>query len=59
MISPVDEEHFQTTVNVSVSNQFLGWIMALGDDVKITGPEEVVDRMKSEINRLINQYNLK
>ncbi len=56
MISPVDEEHFQTTVNVSVSNQFLGWIMALGDNVKITGPEEVVDQMKSEIIRLTKQY---
>ena len=56
-IVPVDEDHFQTTVNVSVSSQFLGWIMALGDDVKIIGPEEVVEQMKAEIRRLSEQYN--
>ena len=56
VIHPVDEEHFRTTVNVAVSNQFLGWIMALGGGVKITGPEEVVDRMKAEAARLYEQY---
>ncbi len=58
IISPVDEDHFRTTVNVSVSRQFLGWIMALGDDVKIVGPDEVVEQMKEEIKRLSSQYDL-
>ncbi|MBR6090832.1 MAG: WYL domain-containing protein, partial [Anaerolineaceae bacterium] len=57
-INPVDEEHFRTTVNVSVSNQFLGWIMALGDKVKIVSPDEVVEQMKSEISRLMGQYGI-
>ena len=58
-IKPVDEDHFQTVVNVSVSSQFLGWIMALGDRIKIVGPDEVVEQMKSEISRLMNQYGIK
>ncbi len=57
-IRPVDEHHFQTTVNVSVSSQFLGWILALGGKVKITAPDEVVELMRSEIRNLSRQYDL-
>ena len=35
---------------------FLGWIMALGDGVRITGPGPVVKRMKAEVRRLNAQY---
>lgn len=55
-ITPVNENHFQTVVNVAVSNQFLGWIMALGDGVKIISPASVVEQMKAEIRRLARQY---
>lgn len=55
-ITPVDENHFRTVVNVAVSNQFLGWIMALGDGVKIVSPASVVEQMKAEIRRLARQY---
>ena len=58
IINSVDQDHFRTTVNVSVSSQFLGWIMALGEKIKIVGPDEVVEQMKSEINRLMNQYGI-
>ena len=57
-ITPVDEDHFRTNVNVSVSSQFLGWIMSLGDKVRIVGPDEVVEQMKAEISRLMNQYDV-
>jgi predicted DNA-binding transcriptional regulator YafY len=56
IIAPVDESHFKTVVNVAISNQFLGWIMALGDGVKITSPASVVEQMKAEIKRLAAQY---
>ncbi len=55
-IKLVDEEYFRTTVNVAVSNQFLGWIMALGNGVKIVAPETVVERMKHEIKMLSDMY---
>ena len=57
-IVPVDENHFQTVVNVAVSNQFLGWIMALGDGIKIIAPDSVVKKMKAEIKRLSEQYDV-
>ncbi len=51
-----DEGHFIATVKVAVSQQFLHWVMALGDGVKIVGPEDVVQEAKEEIARLARQY---
>ena len=56
-ITPVDDEHFQTTVNVTVSPQFIGWVMALGKGIRITGPKAVVQRMRDEIRWLSEQYD--
>ena len=56
MLIPTDDEHFTVNVDVHVSRQFLGWVFSLGEDIKIVGPDEVVDEMKNEINRIINQY---
>lgn len=58
MMIPVDAEHFTVNVDVRVSGPFLGWIISLGEGVKIVGPDEVVGLMKMEIDRLINQYNI-
>lgn len=58
IINSVDPDHFRTTVNVSVSSQFLGWIIALGDKIRIVKPDEVVEQMKLEIIRLMNQYGI-
>ena len=41
----VDPEHFEIQVDVKISNQFLGWIIALGGDVLIKAPEDVKDKM--------------
>lgn len=51
-----DAEHFVVTVKVAVSKQFLSWVMALGNDAKIVGPENVVSQVKGELKRLIEQY---
>ena len=51
-----DDTHFKTNIDVSVSAQFIGWIIALGDGVKVTGPAEVVNKMKDEAKRLAKQY---
>ena len=53
---PKDENTFSVHVNVVPSNQFLGWIMSLGEGVKITGPDTVVHKMQDEVRRLTAQY---
>ena len=57
MLIPEDKDHFTVKVAVHVSNQFLGWIMSLGDGVKIIGPDEVVQQVQEEIERLRKQYS--
>lgn len=43
---PIDEEHSELNVYINVSQQFFGWIFSLGKDVKVVGPNEVVEQMK-------------
>ena len=56
MIHPKDSEHFSANVEVAVSRHFLGWIFALGDSIRITGPEKLVSQMKEEAARLSETY---
>lgn len=56
MIIPAGEEHFRINVRVAVSNQFFGWVFALGDDIKILGPEHVVSKVKEEVRKLGERY---
>lgn len=51
-----DDEHFIAVVTVAVSIQFLGWIISLGDGVKIVGPDSVVEQMKEQVYRLNDMY---
>ena len=55
-IIEADPDHFRTYVDVEVSDQFLGWIIALGDGIRISGPPQVIDQMKRITKRLQEQY---
>lgn len=55
-IIPTDENHFAVNVNVVVSGQFFGWLMALGNGVKLLWPENVVNQLKEEITKLNDIY---
>lgn len=46
----------ETSVDVALSNQFFGWIFALGTDVKIVGPKETVERFASALDELKQSY---
>ena len=52
----VHEGWSETTVSVAISDQFLGWIFALGTEVKITGPEEVAERFRKETAAIHGLY---
>lgn len=56
IIAPADQSHFTVNVNVAVSDQFLGWVFALGDGAKILGPENVVEQMKELMKKAIEKY---
>ncbi|MBO6016219.1 MAG: WYL domain-containing protein [Lachnospiraceae bacterium] len=56
-IRPSGEEGWtQTSVEVALSDQFFGWIFALGTDVKIISPDFVIERFRTEIASLGRWY---
>ena len=52
MIRPDGRDHFVTNVEVSVSDQFFGWIFGLGGQVRILSPADVVKKMKETAMRV-------
>ncbi|MBE5807458.1 MAG: WYL domain-containing transcriptional regulator [Clostridiales bacterium] len=55
-IDPIDKERFSAKVEVAMSDQFLCWIIALGEDVRLVGPQSAVARMQEIMRRLQRQY---
>ena len=53
---PIDKNRFEARVEVAVSQQFIGWIIGLGSEIRIKGPTPVVRQVQREIRRLIGQY---
>ncbi|MGN0711913.1 MAG: helix-turn-helix transcriptional regulator [Anaerovoracaceae bacterium] len=56
IFTKVDDEHFAVNVDVFASRQFLAWVIGLGEGIRITGPDFVVQQMKQEAERLMRQY---
>lgn len=53
---PAGEDRFRVNLTIDVSPLFFGWVLGLGDGVKIIGPEHVVEEMKNRIDRLALKY---
>lgn len=47
----------ETSVDVALSDQFLGWVFSLGTHVKIMEPKDVVNRFRDEIKNLDRLYD--
>ena len=55
----IDDDHVEIEVDVNVSDQFLGWIVSLGNEIKITGPEDVVEKMRKMLDERVRVYTKK
>jgi len=56
-IRPADKEGWsETIVEVAVSDQFFGWIFALGTKVRIVSPEEVKEKYTAEVTEILGAY---
>ena len=53
----VDNDYCTVRLQVALSAHFLGWIFALGEEVSIIGPDEVLDYVRQEVARIYGQYN--
>lgn len=54
IITKCDQSSFQVTVSVNVSPQFMGWVFALGEDVKILSPSSVVTQFKNRARKSLS-----
>lgn len=50
-----DKGFFKVEVKVNVSNQFYGWIAALGGDVKIIEPESVRNEYIERLRKVLDE----
>lgn len=46
----------ETSVDVAVSDHFLGWVFALGSQVKIMGPDDVVTAFQRKLKEMLGVY---
>ena len=44
-------------MDVNVSPQFYGWIFSLGKDVRVVGPDEVVEQMREAAKEFLGNLN--
>ena len=58
MMIPKKNGTFRTTVTVAFSDQFLSWVFALGNKVRIVSPESVVNEVKERVRGLAAQYGV-
>ena len=54
----IDENngYFRAVLKVAVSNSFLSWLFQFGGKAVILAPDEVIDQMKSLLNKVQNRY---
>ena len=56
-VTPVDEEHYQVSVDVAISPQFYGWVFGLGNYITITRPEKVRKEMARKLEQIRKRYD--
>ena len=55
-IRKAGQDRSMIAVDVAVSLQFFGWIFSLVNDVKVTGPEDVVDKVKESAKEFSENF---
>ena len=52
----IDDDHFVATVTVSPSPTFYRWVFGWDGDMKILGPQGVVDAYKEMLAKALHDY---
>ena len=53
---PTDADHFSAEVTVTVSPQFFGWVTAIGEDMQLEGPQELVEEYRKYLEKILEGY---
>lgn len=52
-----DSEHFKTTVNATLSDGLVSWLMQYGSQVKVQSPPELADMIKKKAQSIADIYS--
>lgn len=52
----VNEEYSKIMVKVSLSEQFVGWVLGMGDKVKVLGPDSAVAKIRESLYKAVERY---
>ena len=56
-IIPVSgEDAFTVNVDVAISQQFIGWLIGLGDKVQVISPDEIRQKVKKSLEDILKLY---
>ncbi|MDO4363614.1 MAG: WYL domain-containing protein [Clostridia bacterium] len=55
-LSAYDSSHFETTVDVVVSDGLIAWLMSFGKKVKVIEPQYLADAVKHRAEQIANLY---
>ena len=56
ILIPDGESHFTVAADVVVSPQFFAWICGFRNLAQITGPDEVVQKMREHVADVMTMY---
>lgn len=56
-LKAIDTDHFETTINVAISEGLVSWLMNFGDGIKILEPQSLAESVKDRALKIINMYN--
>ena len=56
MVIPDGEEYSRTTITISVSPQFYGWITGIGKGIEIASPADVRDEYREYLKGILGNY---
>ncbi len=55
-LTAVDCDHFETQINVAVSDGLVSWIMNFGDKIKVIEPQSLADSVTKKAKTILNLY---
>ncbi len=56
LIPVEDEDRFTVNVDVAMSQQFIGWLVGLGDKVQVVAPDELRQKVKESLEEILELY---
>ena len=52
----VDDNHFEVSATVDISDQFFGWLLGFGKRVKLISPDDITEQFKEYLDKVREMY---